>query len=148
MSLKYKKNPSYYESSNIIWKNIHFDKELLLKFIKRLNFVRFLSSFSKRYKDEYNNLLSILESKDQERIQGLLNNDEDICRASLIEKWSRIGAVELIIFGRYTKDTYTLISNLPIEDYILIEKRIRELINLVNDIRIEENNISNTTPGL
>jgi hypothetical protein len=148
MKLKYKTSPSFYELTHIVWKNIEFDKELLLKFMKRLRLVKFLSFFTKKHKEEYNILQSILESKNEERINGLLNNDEDICRSSIIEKWSRIGAIELIIFGRYTKDTYTLISNLPIEDYIMIEKRTRELIDMIGDLRIEENNISNTTPGL
>lgn len=148
MNLEYKTSPTFYESTHIHWKNIHFDKELLIKFIKRLRFVKFFSFFSKKYKEEYNVLMSILESKDQQRINGLLNNDEEICRISLIEKWSRIGAVEIIIFGRYTKDTYTLISNLPLEDYRLIEKRTRELIDIVNEIRIEDENLTDSTPGL
>lgn len=148
MTLKYKNYPSIYESTYILWKNIHFDKQLLIKFIKRLKFVKFMSFFSKRYEEEYNIMLSIIESKDKERIEGLLLNNEDICRSSIIEKWSRIGAIEIIIFGRYTKETFSIISNLPLDDYKAIEKRIRELINMINEIRIEEEKLTDSTPGI
>jgi hypothetical protein len=107
-----------------------------------------MSFFSKRYEEEYNIMSSIIESKDKERIEGLLLNNEDICRSSIIEKWSRIGAIEIIIFGRYTKETFSIISNLPLDDYKAIEKRIRELINMINEIRIEEEKLTDSTPGI
>lgn len=146
MCIKYKSYPSLYESYYIIWNGIDFDKDKLIKFIKRLKWVKFWS-FLPRFKDEYQILKTILNSYDSTKIHGLLNNDEHICRMSTIEKYSRIGAIDIVIHGVYTRDTYRIISNLPKEDYKLVLKRVEELVMIAQKTTIQSDNISDNIPG-
>lgn len=146
MNINYKSHPSLYESYYIIWNGIDFDREKLIKFTKRLKWVKFWS-FLPKFKGEYENLLTILNSYDNTKIQGLLNNDEHICRMAIIEKYSRIGAIDIAIHGVYTRDTYRIISNLPKEDYKLVLKRVEELVMIAQKTIIQSDKISDNIPG-
>ena len=53
MDLKYKKHTSQYELEYLIWSGIDFDRDKLIKFIKKRNLLRFLSFFSKSHREEY-----------------------------------------------------------------------------------------------
>lgn len=147
MDLNYKKHTSQYELEYLIWSDIEFDRDKLIKFIKRLKLLRFLSFFSKSRKEEYGIYKSILDSHNPQRIQGLLKNDEDICRLSLIEKWSRIGAVEIVVGGTFSKNTYETVSKLPISDYQQFTKRVQELISLSNNFTSQDYNSKTELPG-
>ena len=148
MNLSYKPFPSKYELTHITWSGIDNDREKLLKLIKRINRLGFLSFFSKNAKEEREILLEILNNQNQERIRGILDNDENISRLSLIEKWARIGAIEIVTTNTFSKETYSLISQLPIKDYQLFSKRIQELIKLAKNMSNQEDSFSNNTPGL
>jgi hypothetical protein len=80
-------------------------------------------------------------------IEGLLKNDENISRLCLIEKWSRIGAIEIVVGGTFSKNTYETVSNLPISDYQLFTKRVQELITLSNNLTSQEYNSKTELPG-
>ena len=146
MGIKYKTNASLYEAFYIIWNGIDFDKEKLIKFIKRLNWVKFWS-FIPKYNEEYQILLEVYKSYDNEILEGLLNNDENICRMAIIEKYSRIGALDIAIHGVYTKDTYKVISNLPKEDYKLVLRRVDELVKIAQTTTIQSDNLESNIPG-
>jgi hypothetical protein len=146
MGIKYKSNPSLYEGLYIIWNGIDFDKDKLIKFVKRLKWVKFWS-FIPRFKEEYQILQKVLQSCNYERINGLLNNDENTIRICLIEKYARIGALDIAIHGVYTRDTYKVISNLPKEDYKLVLKRVEELVKIAQTTTIQSDNISDNIPG-
>jgi hypothetical protein len=147
MNLDYKKHTSQYELEYLIWSGIEFDRDKLIKFIKRLKLLRFLSFFSKSKRDEYEIYKSILESYNPQKIEGLLMNDENISRLSLIEKWSRIGAIEIVVGGTFSKNTYETVSNLPISDYQQFTKRVQELIALSNNFTSQDYNSKTELPG-
>jgi len=96
MYLKYKNYPSKYELYYIKWNGIGFDKDKLIKFIRRVKFLKITSIFYKEHKEELNILNEIYKTYNEKTLIGLLNNDELISRNGLIEKWARIGAIYFI----------------------------------------------------
>lgn len=144
--LNYRPYPSKYELRYVKWNGINFDREKLIKFIKRLKITNLLS-FIPRYRYEHKILNEILSSYDYIRIKGLLNNDENISRICFIEKWARIGAVDILLSNTYSRTTYTTISNLPIKDYQLLLKRIEELISAGRNLTHQSDNSTNNLPG-
>ena len=147
MDLRYKKYPSKYELQYVKWNGINFDRERLIKFVKRLKLTRFLS-FIPFFKEEHTILNEILTSYDDKIIKGLLENDENISRICFIEKWARIAATDILLTNVYSRETFTTISNLPIRDYQLLLKRTEELIISGRNLAIQSNNVSNDIPGL
>ena len=146
MGIKYKSNPSLYEAFYILWNGIEFDKEKLIKFIKRLHWVKFLS-FIPRYQKEYITLIEVFNSYDKAVLDGLMNNDEEINRMAIIEKYARIGALDIAIHQVFSRDTYRIISNLPTEDYKLILRRIDELVKIAQTTTYQGDNLTSNIPG-
>lgn len=148
MNLGYKTHLSQYEQYHVKWNGLNYDRDVLIKFIRRLKWLRIISFFSKNLKDELKIMETILDSYDKEVIIGLLNNDENISRISFIEKWARIGSIELVTTGTFTKETYGIISQIPLKDYQLLTKRIQELMNLAQSVTSQNDKSTNETPGL
>ena len=148
MNLSYKNHPSKYELQYITWKGIEFDKEQLVKFVRRIKLLKFLSIFSKRHKEELVILQEIYNLYDERRMNGLLNNDADISKWGTIEKWARIATVDILLTGSYSRNTFTTISNFPTKDYQLTLKRIEEMVNNHKSITYQQDKISDNTPGL
>ena len=146
MNLTYKNYPSKYELQYVKWNGINFDRERLVKFIKRLRLTYFLS-FIPHYRKEHQILTEILNTYDKVRIEGMLNGDENILRMCLIEKWARIAAVDILLTNTYSRLTYTTISNLPIKDFQLISKRVEEMVTAARNITFQSDNSSNNIPG-
>jgi hypothetical protein len=76
---------------------------------------------------------NILKKQNNENLQKLLNNDSDYSRWATVEKFSRKAAVEILLEGRYSKETFSIISNLPVVDFKLVMKRTKELIKTINE---------------
>ena len=146
MNLTYKNYPSKYELQYVKWNGINFDRERLVKFIKRLRLTYFLY-FIPYYRKEHQILTEILNTYDKVRIEGILNGDENILRMCLIEKWARIAAVDILLTNTYSRLTYTTISNLPIKDFQLISKRVEEMVTAARNITFQSDNSSNNIPG-
>ena len=147
MKLQYKKHVSKYELQYIIWRGIDYDREKLIKFIKRYKWLR-LFSFIPSYGKEFKFMYEILHSYNSEKLQLLLNNDEHTIRMSLIEKYARMSSIELLLTNLYSKETFEVISNLPITDFKLVIKRTMELVRLGRDVTTQNDNITNDVPGL
>lgn len=146
MNLTYKKYPSKYELQYVKWNGINFDRERLVKFMKRLRLTYFLS-FIPYYRQEHKMLTEILNEYDEVRIKGLLNGDQNILRMCLIEKWARIAAVDILLTNTYSRLTYTTISNLPIKDYQLLMKRVEEMVMAGRNLTYQSDNSSSNIPG-
>jgi hypothetical protein len=146
MNLTYKKHPSKYELQYVKWNGINFDRERLVKFMKRLRLTYFLS-FIPYYRREHKMLSEILNEYDEVRIKGLLNGDQNILRMCLIEKWARIAAVDILLTNTYSRLTYTTISNLPIKDYQLLMKRVEEMVMAGRNLTYQSDNSSSNIPG-
>jgi len=138
---------SLYELLYIKWSGIDYDREKLNRFILNLKVYRILSIFSSKFKDQYRKLKVIHGMYDMVKLEKLHNRDEETIRMSIIEKYSRIGSVELLINGVYTKETYTTITNLPIEDFQLVTKRVQELIKIAQSVTTQDDTVSESTPG-
>ena len=138
---------SLYELLYIKWSGIDYDRDKLNRFILNLKVYRFLSVFSSKFKDQYRKLKVIHGMYDKVKLEKLYNGDEETIRMSVIEKYSRIGSVELLINGVYTKETYTTITNLPIEDFQLVTKRVQELIKIAQSVTTQDDTVSESTPG-
>ena len=138
---------SLYELLYIKWSGIDYDRDKLNRFILNLKVYRFLSVFSSKFKDQYRKLKVIHGMYDMVKLEKLHNGDEETVRMSIIEKYSRIGSVELLINGVYTKETYTTITNLPIEDFQLVTKRVQELIKIAQSVTTQDDTVSESTPG-
>ena len=110
--------------------------------------LHFTSLFLKSHKEELKILQEIYNQYDEKILIGLLNNDDHISKNGLIEKWSRIGAIDILLNGVYSRNTFTVISNLPIQDYQMVCKRIEELVNYGRNITYQKDNITDNTPGL
>jgi hypothetical protein len=147
MNVTYKNYPSKYELQYVKWNGINFDRERLIKFVKRLRLTYFLS-FIPYYRREHQILTEILNTYDKFRIEGLLNGDENILRICLIEKWARIAAVDILLTNTYSRLTYTTISNLPIKDFQLLSKRVEEMVEAGRNITFQSDNITDNIPGL
>jgi len=100
------------------------------------------------YRREHQILTEILNTYDKVRIEGLLCGDENILRMCFIEKWARIGAVDILLTNTYSRLTYTTISNLPIKDFQLISKRVEEMVEAGRNITYQNNTITDNIPGL
>jgi hypothetical protein len=146
MKLHYKKSPSKYELQYVKWNGINFDRDKLIKFVKRLKLTRFLS-FIPSFKEEHTILNEILNTYDKVRIQGLLDGDENILRMCFIEKWARIAAVDILLTNVFSRLTFTTISNLPIKDYQLLMKRIEEMVDTGRKTTYQSNKITDNIPG-
>jgi hypothetical protein len=146
MNLTYKKYPSKYELEYVKWNGINFDREKLIKFVKRLKLTYFLS-FIPYYRREHQMLTEILDSYDKDRIEGLLNGNQDILRRCLIEKWARIASTDILLTNTYSRLTFTTISNLPIKDYQLLMKRVEEMVEAGRNLTYQSNKITDNTPG-
>jgi hypothetical protein len=132
MKLTYKPYPSEYELKYIIWNGLDYDRDKLIRFADYYNSVSIESETNPTKKEELSILHKILSQYDMGTLEKLLQNDETVCRMALIEKWARTAALEKLLNKSYSKDTYEVISNLPLSDYQLTVKRINELMSIVN----------------
>lgn len=123
---------SEYELKNIIWYGIEYDKEKLLDFFDRYNHLKLIPKTNDST-EEISIMESILKSHNNENLQKLLKNDFEYSRWAIIEKYSRRATVEILLDGKYSKETFSTISCLPTVDFKLIMKRTKELIKKINE---------------
>lgn len=148
MGFTYTKTLPKYELFYIQWSTIGHDKQKLINFLKRIERLKFLKIFSRSYKEEYRILNEILSSYDFSKLQLLLDNEETYCRIATLEKYARKGAVEILIDGVFSKETYSAIMNLPAKDFKLLIKRTNEIIETQQSLQLQEEKPSNEIPGL
>jgi hypothetical protein len=143
-----KTKPSFYEDHYFTWSDIEYNKKNLIKFVRRLKFLRFFSFvLNKKHKKELNNLETILLNHDREKLNLLLQGEDNVTRTALIERWARIGSVEILIDGKFSKQTYSTIIKFPMGDYKLLVKRIQELVDLSQSIVTQDNTATKDIPG-
>ena len=91
---------------------------------------------------------NILSTYDKSNLEKLLNNDLEYSRWATIEKWAKITATEILLNQKYSKETFSIISNLPISDYKLVIRRSNELIRIITDITTEAEADTSKIPGV
>jgi hypothetical protein len=147
MKVDYKNFASEYELEHIVWVGIEYDKEKLIRFFDRYQQLKLIPK-THDSQEELEIMENILKSHNSENLRKLQQNDFEYCRWATIEKLSRTAAIEILLEGRYSKETFTTISNLPVNDFKLIMKRTKELIKVINDTIIESDIDTSTIPGV
>lgn len=147
MHTNYKNFSSEYELKHIVWVGIEYDREKLINFFDRYQTLKFIPKTNDS-QEEFRIMDEILKSHNYENLQKFLQNDFDYCRWATIEKLSRRGAVEILLDGKYSKETFNIISNLPTFDFKLIMKRAKELIMTINETVNDSEMDMSKTPGV
>jgi hypothetical protein len=136
--------PSEYEDKYSRWAAISYDKKILLDLLYELKFQKEQEEPDQR---RIKFLEGILSDHDIDNLFLLLVNDERAVRFALIEKWARIGAMEILINNKYSITTLNTITQFPLADYQLIVKRIQELVSLIQDITNQATTITSGVAG-
>lgn len=147
MKIDYKNFLSEYELKNIVWVGIEYDKEKLISFFDRYDELKRLAN-TNDVEEEISIMDRILKTHNIENLQKLLNNDFDYSRWSTIEKLARQASVEILLDGKYSKETFITMSNLPVVDFKLIMNRTKELIRNINDTVNESEMDMSKIPGV
>lgn len=147
MQVDYKNFSSEYELKHIVWVGIEYDKEKLIRFFERYEELKSIPKTNDS-QGELEIMENILKSHNPENLQKLQQNDFDYCRWATIEKLSRLAAVEILLDGKYSKETFTIISNLPVFDFKLVMKRAKELITTINQTVNDSEMDMTKTPGV
>jgi hypothetical protein len=124
---------------------VSYDKKKLLELLYDL---RFQKSQEEQDVRRIKFLENILEENNLEHLYLLLINDEKTSRFALIEKWARVGAMEILIDGKYSIETLNTITQLPLADYQLTVKRIQELVNTIQDITTQSASMASGVAGV
>jgi len=132
-----KRFPSLFEAKYVIYPDISYDREQLVEFYDHYN-----SLDPEKDKEELAILDEVLNGYSKRRIQGLLNNDENISRICVIEKYARIAAREVILTGKYSMETFRIATNFPIADYQLFVKRSKEIVKEIKGLISQKEDIS------
>jgi hypothetical protein len=146
MKFKCKTNLSEYNLKNVVWVGIEYNKEKLVHFFEHYHLLK-----TKKDKDSIEELRimdEILKSHNTDDLNKLLSNDNEYSRWATIELFSRKSSIEIVLDGKYSKETFEVISNLPIVDFKLIMKRTKELINIINDAITDVDMDSSKIPGV
>lgn len=146
MEFEYKNGLSEYDLKNIVWVGIEYDKQKLINFVVKYN--NLLSKKDNNTSDELRIMKDILKSHNIENLKKLLNNDPEYSRWAIIEMLAKKASIEIVIDGKYSKDTFETISNLPTVDFKLILKRTKELVNIINDVNTEVEMDTSKIPGV
>ena len=147
MKFDYKNFSSEYELKHIVWVGIEYDKEKLISFFDRYQQLKLIPK-THDSQEELEIMENILKSHNSENLQKLQQNDFEYSRWATIEKLSRTAAVEILLDGRYSKETFTTVSNLPVNDFKLIMKRTKELIRIINETITESDADTSAIPGV
>jgi hypothetical protein len=145
--MDYKNFLSEYELKNIVWVGIEYDKEKLISFFDRYQQLKLIPK-THDSQEELEIMENILKSHNPDNLLKLQQNDFEYCRWATIEKLSRLAAVQILLDGRYSKETFSTASNLPINDFKLMMKRTKELIKTINDTIIESDVDTSKIPGI
>lgn len=137
-------NPSEYEERYVRWISIGYDKKVLSELLYELKYLKETNEWPERIVF----LESILNEHDKEHLLNLLNNDPQTMRFSLIEKWARQGAMEILIYDKYSMETLNTVTQFPLADYQLFVKRVYEITALIRGITTQAASLAEGVAGL
>jgi hypothetical protein len=123
---------SEYELKNVVWVGIEYDKEKLISFFERYDQLKFMTKTNDSF-EEIGIMEDILKLHNKDNLEKLMRNDLEYSRWATIEKFSRRASIEILLDGKYSKETFSTISNLPMVDFKLVIKRTKELIKTINE---------------
>ena len=137
-------NPSEYEERYSRWVSIGYDKKVLSELLYELQYLKEKGEWPERIKF----LESVLAQHDPQHLLNLLNNDPQTARFALIEKWARQGAMEILIFDKYSIETLNTVTQFPLADYQLYVKRVQEITTMIREITTQAATLASGVAGL
>ena len=137
-------NPSEYEEKYVRWVSIGYDKKVLSELLYELQYLKEKGEWPERIKF----LESILSQYNPQHLLNLLNGEAQTTRFALIEKWSRKGAMEILIFDKYSIDTLNTVTQFPLADYQLFVKRVQEIVTMIREITSQAATLAAGVAGL
>ena len=137
-------NPSEYEEKYVRWVSIGYDKKVLAELLYELQYLKEKGEWPERIKF----LESILAQHSPQHLLNLLNNEPQTARFAMIEKWARQGAMEILIFDKYSIDTLNTVTQFPLADYQLFVKRVQEITTMIREITSQALTLASGVAGL
>lgn len=146
MKVKYSSCSPAYHLKHITWNGIEYDKDKLISLVERISYLE--KNKKKEGKEELEILNQIFNSHNRVNLHKLLSNDPEYSRWAIIEKYARKATTEVLLNGKYSEETFNIISNLPTSDYRLIIRRSKELIKIINETIAEAEMDTSKIPGV
>jgi hypothetical protein len=137
-------NPSEYEEKYVRWVSIGYDKKVLSELLYELQYLKEKGEWPERIKF----LESILAQHKPQHLLNLLNGETQTTRFALIEKWARQGAMEILIFDKYSIETLGTVTQFPLADYQLYVKRVQEITTMIREITSQAATLASGVAGL
>jgi hypothetical protein len=137
-------NPSEYEEKYVRWVSIGYDKKVLAELLYELQYLKEKDEWPERIKF----LEGILAQYNPQHLLNLLNGETQTTRFALIEKWSRQGAMEILIFDKYSIETLNTVTQFPLADYQLFVKRVQEIVTMIREITSQAATLASGVAGL
>ncbi len=136
--------PSEYEEKYVRWVSIGYDKKVLSELLYELQYLKEKGEWPERIAF----LESILAQHNPQHLLNLLNNDPQTARFAMIEKWARQGAMEILIFDKYSLETLNTATQVPLADYQLFVKRVQEIVTMIREITSQAMTLASGVAGL
>lgn len=137
-------NPSEYEEKYVRWVSVGYDKKVLTELLYELKYLKEKGEWKQRI----DFLESVLAQYEPEHLLNLLNNDPQTTRFAMIEKWARQGAMEVLIYDKYSIQTLNTVTQFPFADYQLFVKRVYEIVNLIRGITTQAASLAEGVAGV
>ena len=137
-------NPSEYEEKYVRWVSIGYDKKVLAELLYELQYLKEKEEWPERIKF----LEGILAQYNPQHLLNLLNGETQTTRFALIEKWARHGAMEILIFDKYSIETLNTVTQFPLADYQLFVKRVQEIVTMIREITTQAATLASGVAGL
>lgn len=137
-------NPSEYEEKYVRWVSIGYDKKVLSELLYELQYLKEKNEWPERIQF----LEGILNKHNPQHLLSLLNGETQTTRFALIEKWARRGAMEILIFDKYSIETLNTVTQLPLADYQLFVKRVQEIVTMIREITSQSATLASGVAGL
>ncbi len=137
-------NPSEYEEKYVRWVSIGYDKKALSELLYELQYLKEKGEWPERIAF----LEGILAQHNPQHLLNLLNNDPQTARFAMIEKWARQGAMEILIFDKYSIETLGTVTQFPLADYQLYVKRVQEITTMIREITSQAATLASGVAGL
>lgn len=137
-------NPSEYEEKYVRWVSIGYDKKVLAELLYELQYLKEKEEWPERITF----LEGVLAQYNPQHLLNLLNGETQTTRFALIEKWSRQGAMEILIFDKYSIETLNTVTQFPLADYQLFVKRVQEIVTMIREITSQAATLASGVAGL
>jgi hypothetical protein len=138
---------SKWELDNIIWHERSTNPEVLLQFLRRIEYLRTIENPTIEIKQELTALEELADDMDQDSCEELFDQNDETVRHQFIERLARQGALETLCNNAISIDTMEQMCKLAPNDFILTAKRSQDLINSIQELVIQGETLSNDVAG-